>query len=85
MALAIEYRAETEDDMNDLADALLKARAISHMGEFLLRKHGTKEFYELSDAFQTIRLLIEPAITFFNYEGIQLIQERGRKKPPRTA
>jgi hypothetical protein len=31
MALAIEYLAETEDDMADLADALIKAQAISHM------------------------------------------------------
>jgi hypothetical protein len=85
MALEIEYRAETEDDMNDLAGSLLKAQSISHMGECLLNKHGTAEFYELQDAFQTIRLLIEPAITFFNYDGVRRIQERGRKKPPRTA
>jgi hypothetical protein len=66
MALAIEYRAETEDDMNDLAGSLLKAQSISLMGEFLLNKHVAEEFYELQDAFQTIRLLIEPAMTFFS-------------------
>ena len=60
MALEIEYRAETEDDMNDPADALLKVRVISHMGEFLLNKHITEEFYEFPEAFRTIWMPSNP-------------------------
>ena len=84
MALEIEYRAETEDDIADLAEALLKVRAISHMGEHFLNKHITEEFYELSEAFKTIRLLIEPALTFFTDDGVWLIQGRGGDDEEKT-
>ena len=43
MALEIEYRAETEDDMNDLADELLKVRVISHMGRIPFKQTHHRE------------------------------------------
>lgn len=81
----IGYQADTEDGIADIADCLLKARTVCHMGEFLLNKHFTEEFYELSEAFQIIRLLIEPAISFCNYEAQDHLtgkQSQGKKKRP---
>ena len=35
-------------------------------------------YYELQAVFQTIRLLVEPSLTFFCYEGPELVKEQGK-------
>jgi hypothetical protein len=85
MALNIEYRAETAEDITDLADCLVRARAASHMGEYLLHKHITDEFYELSESFKTIRMLIEPALTFLSDESLRLSNVEIPEEGPESA
>jgi hypothetical protein len=65
--LEIEYKAETEDDITDLLQSLLMVRSISFMSKkFVETRLELKEGgYELQEAFDTIRMLIEPAMTFF--------------------
>ena len=77
MALEVVCNAETEEDMSVHADALLKVRAIALMGETFIEQHIelTEGYYELQAVFQTIRLLIEPALTFFCYEGPELVKK----------
>ena len=71
MALSIEYKAETENDMADLAQSLLMVRSISAMGKKYVeeRLELAEGYYELQTAFETISMLIEPALTYFCYDG----------------
>jgi hypothetical protein len=85
MAINIEYRDETAEDITDLANCLIRARAVSRMGEFLLHKHITDEFYELSEAFKTIRMLIEPALTFLGNESLRLSNVEIPEEGPESA
>jgi hypothetical protein len=84
MAINIEYRDETAEDITDLADCLIRARAVSRMGEYLLHKHGTDEFYALQEAFKTIRMLIEPALTFLGNESLRLSNVEIPEEEPET-
>jgi hypothetical protein len=76
----IESRAETAEDITDLADCLVRARAVSRMGEYLLYKHVTDEFYELQEAFQIIRMFIEPALTYLSDESLRLSKPEKKKR-----
>jgi hypothetical protein len=70
MALTIEYKAETEDDLADLVQSLLMVRSISFMTKkFVSTRLELKEgYFELQDAFNAILMLIEPALTHLNDE-----------------
>jgi hypothetical protein len=70
MALTIEYKAETEDDMTDLVQSLLMVRSISFMTKkFVSIRLELKEgYHELEDAFDAILMLIEPALTHLDDE-----------------
>jgi hypothetical protein len=81
----IEYRAETAENITDLTDCLLKARAVTHMGEYFLGKHITDDFYELQGAFQIIRMLIEPALMFLSDESMRLSTVEPQEEEPETA
>jgi hypothetical protein len=85
MAVNIEYRAETAEDITGLANCLLKARAVSHMGEYLLGKHITDEFYELVEAFRIIQMFIEPALTFLSDESLRLSNTEIPEEEPENA
>jgi hypothetical protein len=79
----IDYQAETAEDITDLANCLIRVRAVSHMGEYFLHKHVTDEFYELQEAFQIIRMFIEPALTYLSDESLRLSKPE-KKKPHST-
>ena len=82
MALNIEYKASTEDDIADLAQSLLMVRAVSAMGKKFVeqRIELTEGYYELQEAFDTISMLIEPALTYFCYDGSDLVRKTTKKK-----
>ena len=78
MALTIEYKASTENDMADLAQSLLMVRSISVMGRNFVDQHIelTEGYYDLQTAFETIEMLIEPALTYFCYDGADQARAR---------
>ena len=80
--LSIEYKASTEDDITDLAQSLLMVRAVSAMGKkFVEDRIELKEgYYDLQTAFDTISMLIEPALTYFCYDGSDLARKATKKK-----
>jgi hypothetical protein len=49
-----------------------------------LHKHVTDEFYELREAFKTIRMLIEPALTFLGNESLRLSNVEIPEEEPET-
>ena len=61
--LKFVYKANTENDIVDLADALLYVRDISNMAKNTLNMPGS-HYYTLKGAFELIQVLIELAITF---------------------
>jgi len=83
MALNIEYKATTEDDMADLLQSLLMVRSITFMGKkFLETRNELKEGYcELQEAFDTIQMLLEPALTYLDNALMQTVK---KAKKPRT-
>ena len=75
--LEILYRAQTEDDISELCHALLYARDITRMAEAVIQ--APDNYYQLKTAFEVIRLLLEPAITFLNFDAIDLVKAYGKK------
>ena len=82
MALNIKYKAITEDDMADLVQSLLMVKSIIFMGKrFIQTRLELKEgYYELQEAFDTIQMLIEPALTHFDHA----MGQKAKNKKQRT-
>jgi len=82
MALNIEYKASTENDIADLAQSLLMVRAVSALGKsFIEGRIELKEgYYDLQNAFDTISMLIEPALTYFCYDGRDIAREKNMSR-----
>jgi len=81
--LEILYRGKTLDDIGDLADSLLRARSTIFMAKrFAETRQGeTEGYYELIQTFDTIKMLIEPALTFLCYDAIDHLSAfEGRKE-----
>jgi len=66
--LKIEYKDETEDDLTDILDSLLRVRSTAFLArEFVFLHNELSEgYYELQEAMDTILMLIEPAMTYFS-------------------
>jgi len=79
MSLNIECRAETVDDITRLCDYVQKAMAVSVMGKNIIDVEE-ENYYELENAFELIRDLLEPVETFLCYGAVDLMQEFGKRK-----
>ena len=80
--LEIVYKAETEDDIAALARSLLKVRSIALMSKRFVEgcielKEG---YYDLQEAFDTIQMLIEPALTFLCYDAYDHLKAFTKRK-----
>lgn len=81
--LEIVYRAETEDDINELCGALLKVEDITRMAEAVIQMHVPDDYYLFKNTFELIRLLIKPATTFLNTDALDLVKAYNKKPHPR--
>jgi hypothetical protein len=80
--LNIEYQAETEDDMADLASSLLMARSTAFMAKKFIatRIELSEGYYELQGAFDTIQTLIKPALDYFSNEMMSKPKQRRKHR-----
>jgi len=80
--LEITYRAETESDLNNLAESLLMVRSITLMSKKFVETRLELEegYHDLATSFDTIKMLIEPALTFLCYDAIDHLKAFNEKK-----
>jgi hypothetical protein len=79
MALKIEYKAETEDDMADMLQSLLMVRSTAFMAQKFVKTLKMPEgYYVLQEAFDAILMFIEPAMTHISNEMMS------KQKKPRV-
>jgi hypothetical protein len=68
------YRAETEEDIADLADCALSIRALASQGKKIQRADIEDEFYyDKIQTFTLIETLLEPILTFLCDDAADLI------------
>ena len=83
MVLSIEHKpdADTEDKMTELLASLLMVRSTAFMAsKFVEACTELHEGYnDLLIAFDTIRALIEPALSYFTYEMLNAPKKRVKK------
>jgi hypothetical protein len=95
--MKLEYKAETEDDIADLADCALSIRALASQGKLVQRADIKDEFYyDKIHTFTLIETLLEPILTFLTDDAPDIYragntaqgtmeQELHFKEPPRIA
>jgi hypothetical protein len=77
--LKLEYRAKTEEDINDIVDCAFSIRALVRHGKQLQEKDTKDEFfYEKLNAFDLIGMLLDPILTFLCDDAMDIYG--GRKK-----
>jgi hypothetical protein len=76
---ALEYKAETEEDINDLTDCALSIRALARLGKKIQENDKNNEFhYEKIRTFELIETLLEPVLTVLCRDAVDVYG--GRKK-----
>jgi hypothetical protein len=93
--MKLEYKAETEDDIADLADCALSIRALASQGKIAQKADIGDEFYHNKiRTFTLIETFLEPILTFLTDEapdiyetkqGGTMEQDLHFKEPPRIA
>ena len=75
--LKIEYKAETEDDLADLLQSLLMVRSTAFLAsKFVEHLKLPEGYHNLLTAFDTILMLIEPAMTYITNEMMRKLPKK---------